>query len=157
MRTYCIAQGTLLSALWWPKWERNPIKRGHMYTHSWFTLLYSRNTQHCKAIIFQLRKFFKSLIKLQYHLRVEASYCSTLPHWARCSCFLSAKPGVSNLQNLMSDDPSWSWCNNNRDKVHNTFNAFELSPNHPSNPLCPWSVEKLSSTKHTYKYTSIKG
>ena len=23
MRTYCIAQGTLLSALWWPKWEGN--------------------------------------------------------------------------------------------------------------------------------------
>ena len=21
MRTSCIAQGTLLSALWWPKWE----------------------------------------------------------------------------------------------------------------------------------------
>ena len=27
MRTYCLAQGTLLSALWWPKWERNPQKR----------------------------------------------------------------------------------------------------------------------------------
>ena len=26
MRTYCIAQGTLLSALWWPKWEGNPKK-----------------------------------------------------------------------------------------------------------------------------------
>ena len=23
MRTYCIAQGTLLSALWWPTWEGN--------------------------------------------------------------------------------------------------------------------------------------
>ena len=27
MRTDCMAQGTLLSALWWPKWEGNP-KRG---------------------------------------------------------------------------------------------------------------------------------
>ena len=27
MRTYCIAQGTLLNALWWPKWERNTKKR----------------------------------------------------------------------------------------------------------------------------------
>ena len=26
MRTDCIAQGTLLSALWWPKWEGNPKK-----------------------------------------------------------------------------------------------------------------------------------
>ena len=24
MRTYCIAQGTLLNALWWSKWEGNP-------------------------------------------------------------------------------------------------------------------------------------
>ena len=51
MRTYCIAQGTLLSALWWPKWEENPKKRIYVYTYSRFTLLqyfttvleYSRN------------------------------------------------------------------------------------------------------------------
>ena len=30
MRTYCIAQGTLLSALWWPKWEGNPKERGYI-------------------------------------------------------------------------------------------------------------------------------
>ena len=35
MRTYCIAQGTLFSALWWPinKWEGNPEKRGYMYMY----------------------------------------------------------------------------------------------------------------------------
>ena len=27
MRTYSIAQGTLLGTLWWPKWEGNPKKR----------------------------------------------------------------------------------------------------------------------------------
>ena len=43
MRTYCIVQGTLLSALGWPKWEGNPKKRAYMYMYSWFTLLYSRN------------------------------------------------------------------------------------------------------------------
>ena len=32
MRTYCISQGTLLSALWWPKTEGNP-KRGDMCIH----------------------------------------------------------------------------------------------------------------------------
>ena len=31
MRTYCIAQGTLLTALWLPKWERNPKKWGYKY------------------------------------------------------------------------------------------------------------------------------
>ena len=28
MRTYCEAQGTLLNALWWPKWEENPKREG---------------------------------------------------------------------------------------------------------------------------------
>ena len=27
MRTSCIAQGTLLSALWWPKWEEIKKKK----------------------------------------------------------------------------------------------------------------------------------
>ena len=27
MKTYCVAQGTLRNALWWPEWERNPKKR----------------------------------------------------------------------------------------------------------------------------------
>ena len=43
IRTCCIAQGTLLSTLWWPKWEGNPNKRGYMCTYSWFTLLYCQN------------------------------------------------------------------------------------------------------------------
>ena len=32
-RTYCIAQGTLLSALWWTKWEGNP-KTGDICIHT---------------------------------------------------------------------------------------------------------------------------
>ena len=32
MRTYCVAQGTLLSALWGPKWERIQ-KRGDICVH----------------------------------------------------------------------------------------------------------------------------
>ena len=34
MRTYCMAQGALLSALWRMKWEGNLEERGYMYTHS---------------------------------------------------------------------------------------------------------------------------
>ena len=30
MRTYCIAQGALLNALWWPKWEEN-LKQEWIY------------------------------------------------------------------------------------------------------------------------------
>ena len=29
----CVAQGTLLSAVWWPKWEGNPKKWGCICTH----------------------------------------------------------------------------------------------------------------------------
>ena len=44
----------------------------------------------------------------------------------------------------MPDDLRWSWCNNNRNKVHNKCNALESSPNHPPS-LSPW--KKSSSTK----------
>ena len=33
MRTYYIAQETLPSALWGPKWEGHPKKRGYMYMY----------------------------------------------------------------------------------------------------------------------------
>jgi len=34
MRSYCTAQGTLLNALWWLRWEGNPKKRGYVYAYS---------------------------------------------------------------------------------------------------------------------------
>ena len=34
MKTYCIAQGTLLRVLWSPKQGGNPKKKRYMYTHS---------------------------------------------------------------------------------------------------------------------------
>ena len=53
------------------------------------------------------------------------------------------RAGVPNLQNLMPGDLRWSWCNNNRNKVHNKCNVFESSWNsYP--PLAPG---KLSSMK----------
>ena len=36
---------------------------------------------------------------------------------------LPFKTGVPNLQDQMPDDLRWSWCNNNRNKVHNTCNV----------------------------------
>ena len=55
MRPSCPAQGTLLNAPRWPKWEGNPKKRGYMC--SWFTLLYLLN------------------ISLKYHFRISWSLC----------------------------------------------------------------------------------
>ena len=33
MKTECTAQGTLLSVLWWPKWEGNLKMSGYMYAY----------------------------------------------------------------------------------------------------------------------------
>ena len=44
MRTSCTAQGTLLSAQGWPKWElKKKKKQEYMYTYIWFTFVNSRN------------------------------------------------------------------------------------------------------------------
>ena len=67
---------------------------------------------------------------------------------------------VPNLQDLMSDDLRWSWCDNNRNKAHNKCNAFESSWNHsPSsvhgkNVFCetaPWS--KIKKFRGHYSLT----
>ena len=52
MRTYCVAQGTLLHALWWPKWE-GVQKRGDVCIHTADSLCCTVETQHGKAIILQ--------------------------------------------------------------------------------------------------------
>ena len=53
----------------------------------------------------------------------------------------AARMGVPNLQDLMPDDLRRSWCNYDRNKVHNNCDALESSWNHPLH----LSVEKLSS------------
>ena len=40
--------------------------------------------------------------------------------------------GLLGPQDLIPDDLRWSWCDNNRNKVHRKGNAVESSPNHPS-------------------------
>ena len=44
------------------RWEGGSRWRGHMYTDGWLMLMYSRN-QHCKAIILQLKRNFKTNLK----------------------------------------------------------------------------------------------
>ena len=45
---------------------------------------------------------------------------------------LSFKAGVCDIWGLMPDDLRWSWCNNNRKKIHNKCNDLEPSRNHPT-------------------------
>ena len=52
--------------------------------------------------------------------------------WINILCKNSlCKPGVPNLPDLTADDLRWSWCNNNRNKVHKECNSLESSWNHP--------------------------
>ena len=46
------------------------------------------------------------------------------------------KAGVPHLRDLMTDDLGWSWCNNNRNKMHSKCNALESSQNQPPTPVC---------------------
>lgn len=39
---------------------------------------------------------------------------------------------IKQLWDLTPDDLRWSWCNNNRNKLHNKCNVLESSRNHPS-------------------------
>ena len=43
----------------------------------------------------------------------------------------SSRGGVPSLQDLMPDVLRWSWCNYNRNKVHNKCNTLESSWDHP--------------------------
>ena len=52
--------------------------------------------------------------------------------------------GVPNLWDLMPNDLKWSWFYNDRNKLHNKYNALGSSQNHA--PI-PWPMENLSSTK----------
>ena len=51
---------------------------------------------------------------------------------------------TTGVLNLQDDDLKWSLSNDNRNKVHNKFNVFESSPNHP---LSLSLRKKLSSMK----------
>ena len=55
-------------------------------------------------------------------------------------------PEISSTREIPSlpDGLRCSWCNDNRNKVHNKCNGLESSQNHPPTPH---SMEKLSSTK----------
>ena len=48
--------------------------------------------------------------------------------------------GVPSLQDLMPNDPRWSWCNNNRNELHYKCNVLESSPNHPPHSLVPGKI-----------------
>ena len=59
--------------------------------------------------------------------------------WLSLLCLSTSMAGVPSLQDLVPDNLRWSWCNNNRNKVHNKCNVLEsswshshLTPSHPT-------------------------
>ena len=56
-----------------------------------------------------------------------ANLTTALPYW---KAFIdSLEQGVPKLWDLIPDDLRWSWCNKNRNKVHNKYNVPESSWN----------------------------
>ena len=75
--------------------------------------------------------------------------------WA-WNILLFHKAGVPKLWDLMPDGLRWSWCNYNRNKVHNKCHVLESSPNHPHPPwksCLPW---KWSLVPKELGITAIK-
>ena len=72
------------------------------------------------------------------------------------------KPGVPNLQDLMSDDLRWSWCDNNTYKLKNKCNHPEtIAPNLVQgksvyHETCPW-CQKGWSLLHRPPASEILG
>ena len=77
MRIYCIAQETLLKALWWPKWEGNSKKRGiDICTYGRFIFLRSKYiTLLCN---YSPINFYKkvSLEKQMHFIFLKSRFCS---------------------------------------------------------------------------------
>ena len=77
-------QGTLLGALWWPKWERNPKIMGYMHTRNWFTLMY---VQQCWEPAF-------CILSAYCILSAALSTASSFRTWNSSTGILS-QPGAS--------------------------------------------------------------
>ena len=76
MRTYCRAQGTLLNALWWPKWEEVQEGRG-IGIYGADSLCYNSGNRH-------------NIVKQLYSNKVDfKKKC----HWQNSYCLGAAKSG----------------------------------------------------------------
>ena len=87
----------------------------------------------------EIRQYHACLVWLEFRRVLFRSHFCVGPV---AHDMFSSVTGVPSLWDLMPDDLRWSWCNNNRNKVHNKCNTFESSPNHPLPP-----VEKLFSVE----------
>ena len=53
------------------------------------------------------------------------------------------KAGGCTLRDLMPDNLRWSWCNTDRNKVHNECHALEILKPSPAQTMEKWSSTKL--------------
>ena len=54
------------------------------------------------------------------------------------ACFVACRTEVPTLRYLVPDGLRWSWCYNNRNKVHSKYNVLKSSPNHSPCLPSPW-------------------
>ena len=100
------------------------------------------------SISYFLSLSFLPWVTAKYILNgIPISFSCLCPVYCPCLCrnlhflrlnlsFINA--GVPNLQKLMPDDLRWSWCNHNRNKIHNKCDTLESFQNKPT-PF-PWKT-----------------
>ena len=71
------------------------------------------------------------------------------------------KPGVPSLWDLMPNDLKWSWCDHNRNKVHNKCSELESFWNQPPNPSLwenrlPWNPSLCQEGWRSSKWNHIE-
>ena len=84
--------------------------------------------------------FFPKYRLIHLKILIECPLCARHHTGAVCTgvtCNV-VNQGSPTSRILTPDDLRWSWCNNNRNKVHNKCNALESSWNHPPPSHGPW-------------------
>ena len=114
----------------------------------WSDLTNGEETQELKEIYPRLGRRSNTFLLIPVFSKSWTSSNSRSSHCGlknvktfRCPWLLDHRTGAPSLWGLRPSDLKWSWCNNNRNKVHNKCNAFESFWNHHL------PMEKLSSMK----------
>ena len=116
-------------------WESSPAPQFKSINSSVLSLFYG-------LTLTSVQDWMKNYSFVVKHCEWYTNTCVLIFNWRCIRKFISDRAGsklfkarVRNLQNLMPDALRWSWCNSNRNKVHNKPNALESSWSHP-HPVC---------------------
>ena len=89
-------------------------------------------SQYCESFWFLRKTGNQGFVWDLANIKVDTNI--TKMKWKQVCQVSVAQSGVLHFWDLMPDDLRLSWCNDNRNQVHNKCNVVESSWNHPSGP-----------------------